>query len=625
MIEQRLDFTLPMPWQDKRFVRTQIGVINVLVGPNGSGKSRFADLLRGQLPNSRLLGTDRLQGTGLSPLQFLYGDNLRSGYQKNWFQNLKDAGQSHGSGADVFVLLEERPDLRVKVEATLTSLFNRRITLEWDSGNLIPKATSGATGKAYRLDRDECHGIRELLVLLTHLYNDAHDYLIIDEPELNLHPQYQAFFMQEVRKIAGKPTPGTAKKVVFLITHSPFIIDLRSADDLASIISFSSDHAAPVSVDGVGTRLNSLIPRLNVHHKQLFFSDHPIFVEGVLDAQIIEAIQERRNFSITSAGSCIIDAGGCEEVNKYLELCRALKKSAYFLYDLDSLFIGNLRQCIKADGEISDFLADLGLGQDFSRYCGELDKKLGDAVAAVREATTSLPAIDELKAYIEGLTKDGAFVDKKALPKARVAILTDLHGRRGDIVPVIGAALAADIEGRLKKIIELLRAKNVFVLPGGALEHYLPSYSGHRYALEDSAKRAAVEAEVLALAQGTHDTELPARYGALYENIARLPAKPPVDTDTVLLDYLADYIHDLQGRVLANPEWDRDQLNAHFRGLSSGIGKLFEITRFVRQSANQFSATVQAIGSDGRIAEISHDTNAGMRRFELRAATSEAA
>src|SRR5438128_1644832 len=33
------------------------------------------------------------------------------------------------------------------------------------------------------------------------------------------------------------------------------------------------------------TMLSTLVPRLNVHHKQLFFSDNPIFVEGILDAQ----------------------------------------------------------------------------------------------------------------------------------------------------------------------------------------------------------------------------------------------------------------------------------------------------------------------------------------------------
>jgi hypothetical protein len=301
-----------------------------------------------------------------------------------------------------------------------------------------------------------------------------------------------------------------------------------------------------------------------------------------------------------------------------------LKKSAYFLYDLDSLFSGNLRQCIRADGEISDFLAALGLGADFSKYCGELDRKLSEAVELVRTTTVSSPLIGELRAYIEGLRKNNAFVEK-GLNRARIAVLTDLKQRRSDLVGIIGATLLADIEGRLSQIIVLLRAKNVFVLPGGALEHYLPSYVGHRYSFENSAKRAAVETEVLALAEGSFDAQLATRYGALYENIARLPAKPPVDTDNVLRIYLADYIHDLQGQVLANPEWGMDQMNTHFRGLSSGIGKLFEIARFERQTDNQFSATVKVIGTDGRVADISHETNAGMRRFELRTVKSEAA
>src|SRR5207237_8917935 len=128
---------------------------------------------------------------------------------------------------------------RIHVEATLSHLFNRRIILEWDSGNLVARAVIGETGSTYRLDRDECHGIKELLVLLTHLYNDEHPYLIIDEPELNLHPQYQAFFMQEVRKLAGDPAADKKKKVIFLVTHSPFILDFLSAEDVKSVISFS--------------------------------------------------------------------------------------------------------------------------------------------------------------------------------------------------------------------------------------------------------------------------------------------------------------------------------------------------------------------------------------------------
>src|SRR6202035_1027155 len=144
----------------------------------------------------------------------------------------------------------------------------------WDSGNLVARAAIGLTGTSYRLDRDECHGIKELLVLLTHLYNDEHQYLIIDEPELNLHPQYQAFFMQEVRRIAGDPQVDRPKKIVFLITHSPFILDFRTVEDVRDVLYFVENHVCPRHIFGLGAaesgRLATLVPRLNVHHKQLF-------------------------------------------------------------------------------------------------------------------------------------------------------------------------------------------------------------------------------------------------------------------------------------------------------------------------------------------------------------------
>jgi AAA15 family ATPase/GTPase len=199
MICHRLSLNLPAPWTNKKYETDQIGLINFLVGPNGSGKSRFIGALLPHLSKARLLGTDRLAGMEQKNyFGSIWGDYFGSGLQKQLFDRFKNAGRE-GSGIDTIVLLEERIDLRIQLEATLSDLFNRKIILEWDSGNLLPRAVLGNTGTSYRLDRDECHGIKELLVLLTHLYNDQYPYLIIDEPELNLHPQYQAFFMQEAR------------------------------------------------------------------------------------------------------------------------------------------------------------------------------------------------------------------------------------------------------------------------------------------------------------------------------------------------------------------------------------------------------------------------------------------
>ena len=210
-------------------------------------------------------------------------------------------------------MLDDRLDLRIRVEATLSHLFGRDVALDWDSGNLVPKAVRRKTGESYRLDRDECHGIKELFVLLTHLYDEQHDYLIIDEPELNLHPQYQAFFMQEVRKITGTGGAVGNAKIVFLITHSPFILDLRSDDDVRSVISFDLEYSVPRQVVRESPDVTSALVatgRLNAHHKQLFFSDDPVFVEGLHDALMVESLMEARGVSAAAAGSCVIDCGG---------------------------------------------------------------------------------------------------------------------------------------------------------------------------------------------------------------------------------------------------------------------------------------------------------------------------
>ena len=108
-----------------------------------------------------------------------------------------------------------------------------------------------------------------------------------------------------------------------------------------------------------------------------------------------------RGVSVAGAGSCIIDASGVEEVNQYLKLCLGLGKQAHFLYDLDSLFSGNLRACIKDDESIQSFLASAGLGNDFVRYCGQLDRKL----TCLIDRILSTPLTEPLKRLGEFLPK----------------------------------------------------------------------------------------------------------------------------------------------------------------------------------------------------------------------------
>ncbi len=626
MINDKISVALPAPWTGGSFEIETVGPINYLVGPNGSGKSRFAaNLLTGlkRRPNgARLLSTDRLREMA-HPGAFgrYWGDNFGSGYGKNSFNQLREAG-ADGSGIDTILLLEERMDLRIRIEATLSHLFGRDIVLEWDSGNLVPYATWRDGGQLYRLDRDECHGIKELLVLLTHLYDDQHDYLIIDEPELNLHPQYQAYFMEEVRRVAWTSGDSPFKKIVFLITHSPFILDLRREDDIRSIIAFDLQYSVPkqvgttISVEATAVLATG---RLNAHHKQLFFSDNPVFVEGHHDSVMLEALMEARGVSAAAAGSCIIDCGGVGEVNHYLNLCQGLGKVAHFVYDLDSMFQGRLRSCIGDDDSIGSILAASGVGTDFTKYVGELDQRLTEFIDLLLEESLS----DELVSLTKLLANFGAdrkTWNKEQLAKARVAILTVLDRNRNEIISTIPPHIVEDIEGRWKTILNILTDKNIHVLPGGSIECYLPSFSGDLLDPKPEAKSNAVDAELRELQricesdEDNRETALTNRYRALYEIVKLLPSKPRVDFDEVLRRHLSDYVHELQKVVVTNPAWTHERIETHMSDHPLRKSNIITHQSFHRDAEGRFEAriTISEIQGEGRrFVDVCSDTTIG--------------
>ena len=626
MIDLHLNVPLPVPWENQSFTTDCIGAINFLVGPNGSGKSQFANALLNQLRSEwgegRFLGTDRLsEMSGSWTFRQYWGDSFASGFDKNQFGTLRSAGAA-GSGIDTIVLLEERMDLRIQIEATLSHLFDREISLEWDSGRLVPTVTRRSGGSSYRLDREECHGIKELLVMLTHLYDDKNRFLIIDEPELNLHPQYQAFFMKEVRGIAGDPSTNGKKKVVFLVTHSPFILDLRSEDDLKSVISFDLEYSVPKQVASLPLNMSSVssfVRRLNVHHKQFFFSDNPIFVEGILDAWLVESMMEARGVSVAGAGSCIIDAGGAEEVNQYLKLCQGLGKTAHFLYDLDSLFQGNLRACIRDDETIQSFLANAGLGTDFGKYCGQLEQKLNKLADELLAAT--LPSsLETLEAFLKGLGPKSQWSKDKKWAKARTAIMTAVSLYREDMLAVVERQTVEDIEGHRVQIIKALREKNILVLPGGTLERYLPYFKGDVYVPGQNAKQKAVLAEIEELSYCMTEEQLVGRYGELYTAVSDLPSKTEVDIDPVLRNHLSRYVFELQMTVRDYPDWNIDQVRQRLSTVQSSWNGIFEIQEFEPDSDGGFSAMIgitEMLGQRKRAVQVNNRTNASERNFQI--------
>ena len=427
--------------------------------------------------------------------------------------------------------------------------------------------------------------------------------------------------MQEVRRISGDPNANPNKKVLFLITHSPFVLDLRTNDNLKSVISFDLEYSPPKQVGNLDvdtSSMSNLMRRLNAHHKQLFFSDNPIFVEGIHDAWLVEAMMETRGVSVSGAGSCIIDAGGADEVNQYLKLCQALGKSAHFLYDLDSLFGGNLRACIKDDESLQSFLASAGLGNDFGVYCGQLEQELTTLIAKLINADPP-ENLRPLKMFLNGLGEKSHWKHDQ-WKKARTAVMTAISRHRGDMVPVASLPVVESIEGRLTQILETLSAKNIHVLPGGTIERYLPRYNGDEYKLTSDAKAQAIIAEIQEIPKLSSEEELAERYGDLYAAVCALPSKDEVDLDAALANHLSRYIHELQRVVVENPNWQADQIGQRLSSVRPSWDDVFSVLDFVRAPEGGFKATIGIIpmlGQEARVVSVSNHTNAGMGEFTI--------
>jgi hypothetical protein len=330
-------------------------------------------------------------------------------------------------------------------------------------------------------------------------------------------------------------------------------------------------------------------------------------------------MQEARGVSVAGAGSCVIDAGGCEEVNQYLVLCRAFGKSAHFLYDLDSLFRGNLRACVRSDGSVQHFLLTAGVGSDFGAYCGELDRKLTDLIdrlLAVRPAPAELARLME---YLSGLghRKDW---DGKAWARARVSVLTAISRYRDAVVGATSRGDVEEVEGRLGQITGALRQRNIILLPGGTLERYLPGYCGDPYQLTDGGKRQAVSEEIIELGKGMTDEQMEMRYGALYRAVRAMPGKLSVGTEQVLRNYLSQYIHDLQAAVVGNPSWELAEVQAHLNLIHRSTVKLFSLQKLERGPGKEFMALVgvaEMFGERPKAVRVTHRTNAGMGDFSI--------
>ena len=321
MTELETRVRVPFLWGKAVFKKTRWSQINLIVGPNGSGKTILAQEL-----------TKQFEAAGKS---------------------VKFISEDRNSNLDI---LRDNEKIREKTEKVLSEMFGKSITFIEDiDGTFIPIVKNRAWNVEYMMEDAECHGLQKIIALLINLYSSTTDIVIFDEPELHLHPQFQLFFMNEIRHEAKHHV----NKLFFLITHSPFFIDLRTPEDLEGVI-VCHINRPPTHIEELSREDEALfkrfLPRFNTYHKQFFFSDNQIFVEGYTDQQLFTYLLPYVENKANIAGTSVIDVGGKDELGVFCKVCSLIGTDARIITDLDSLFSGKLRDVVCRDERVERWL-----------------------------------------------------------------------------------------------------------------------------------------------------------------------------------------------------------------------------------------------------------------------------
>ena len=565
-LELRVEISIPYLWGDMKFRKNEWGAVNYLVGPNATGKTLFAEHLRqrceAQGLKVRYLSTERLSGLQRRRYDLFGISQIERGLNIGQFSHYKSYGKQFGLSADAFITLREKLDVRIRIEAALSQFFGRRIRLAEEGGFLKPKIqkTDGG-GDEYSLSENECHGLKELITLLTFLYDDETNCLIIDEPELHLHPQFQTFFLQEIRAIAGDPNTTEDKKCFFLVTHSPYYVDIRTLEDLTHCVVFQPDKL-PTYIERLEDqdeyKIKRLLPRLNTYHKQFFFATRPIFVEGYHDQQIFTQIQERRGKFLGASGSCIIDVGGKDEMDLFFRLCNNLNINAQFICDLDVVTRGSLRQSVSKDERCRNFLQTEGLETELMKTVGAMEQKIDICLG---ELHTKLDSLRPSDAILQNL-KD-AVSEANELEKKRCSFLIGSKLIEDKIKMLIPdqEELLKYIEGRLNKILQSFESCGVYILQKGVLENYLPEYKGNPFHISDEGKVKTFEKERdVIFRDDVTETEIVSRYGELIPVLDEATGAREIKLESYLSYVIGDWIHNVQSAYVRGEVKDADSL-----------------------------------------------------------------
>jgi len=208
--------------------------------------------------------------------------------------------------------------------------------------------------------------------------------VVIEEPEMYLHPQAQRYFHRLLCEMADS---GTCQ--VIYATHSPIFADVNRFESLRLVRREPGRHSTLSYVRDADVKALSedrdrekLAGKFDATRNEVLFASRALLVEGQGDRTAALMVAEKLKVDVDAEGVAIVDCGGKTAIPLVTRVCRSLEIPFAVLHDEDIWAVKDAQDPVKQ-------------GEENKRAEVE-NKRIADAVGTAGTLSIAKPSLEAL-------------------------------------------------------------------------------------------------------------------------------------------------------------------------------------------------------------------------------------
>ena len=442
--------------------------LTIFVGTNASGKTqtlkKIRDIMRNELGSNkvRYLSSNRIgnmEQYRSKINQYTYTtDDYTFGDQAT-----KRARLQIETACGDFFAMDERKDVFIKVSERLSVLFNRNIFIRWDAGQM--KVFFGKTDSEQEYSvAAEASGLVNVISILAALFDESVEVLLIDEPEVSLHPQLQSYLLREMKNVVKK-----YNKTIIISTHSAEMIELNKASDLCNYIFFRK-NTLPKQISPDASELNSVklkefLLRMSLIYNEGFFAKKVLLIEGSSDMILCRYLCNRLDLNLDVAGSQIIPVEGKGQFPIITKLFRLIGKEVCVLTDLDGFTDDNSIINLFSELPEGTKIANDHGNENLQSMIREIKTKIDEVICSTKDNMISI-----YSQHPYWINRDLEAGEDKIIRRALVAQLFTVD--EDELLTWPDSQEWTSLKKRITVLLDILEELGCFILRKGAIESY---------------------------------------------------------------------------------------------------------------------------------------------------------